>query len=98
MKEVFVTITFTPLGLAVLNDAAGGDFLIGGAVPTLDDGPAIDLAEGFFHHTHPHGVSAPPGGETAPAELLIDVVPVPEPSYAALLGIGLLGLMGRRVR
>lgn len=91
----FVTITFTPLGLDVLNAAVGGDLLIGGAVPTLPVDPYTpDLPEGFFHHTHPYGVSAPPGGETDPAELVIDIVP--EPTTMMLLSLGGISLLRRR--
>ncbi|MFK7910973.1 MAG: PEP-CTERM sorting domain-containing protein [Akkermansiaceae bacterium] len=91
----FVTITFTPLGLSVLNAATGGDFLIGGAVPTLDDGPLLDEAEGFFHHTHPGGI-APPGGDTESPELIIEIVP--EPSGVSLLVVGLVGILVTRRR
>ena len=91
----FVTIDFMPTGLAHLTASVGGDYLIGGAIMTLGDAPAMDEAAGIFHHTHPHD-SGPPGGDT-PVPVL-SIVIIPEPSVSALLGMSMLAMLLKRGR
>lgn len=86
-----VAVGFGFDGLAVLDGALGGMFVISGANVSVDYDPILDIEEGYFHHTHPYGVAGP---ETPAPTLILEIVP--EPGTGALLALGLVALGARR--